>query len=188
MAEDLGLASHYQANTPILPPTLVGVPPSNYTFLSTGLRGNDQVQGSVEVTDGHEISFYVMNEGNFSQWRAGRPSVITLVKPTAISYNFTFTPNLGGTYYFVFDNPHTSRRVVIFSLNAVEDVTVLSPIVQFAGYEMFVVGIILSVLGIKAGRKPKPIVVKVARWNCKFCGKENKREPTFCEKCGRSHR
>jgi hypothetical protein len=161
----------------------------NYTFVSINLRGKAQVQGSLEVADGHEVAFYVMNEGNFSQWQAGRPSMITLVIPTAISRNFTFTPTTGGTYYFVFDNQDTTRRAVIFNLNAVEDVTAVNPLIQFAGYEILMVGIILSLLGIRGGkRKLEPSSIQVAGWECKFCGSQNTDDRTFCESCGRSQR
>ena len=44
----------------------------------------------MEVADGHEVAFYVMDEGNFSLWRAGEPSAIILARPTVISSNFTF--------------------------------------------------------------------------------------------------
>jgi len=187
IAQGSGLGSHYQAETPILSPTLLSVPPTNYTFLSTDLRGNAQVKGSVEVADGREIAFYVMDAGNFSQWRAGRPSTIILVRPTAISYNFTFTPKASGTYYFIFDNQDTSRRVVIFSLSVVETVTVLNPVVQYGGYEILMIGIILFVLGLKTGRR-KPEPEAVPGWKCKFCGAENTSAQTFCEKCGRSQK
>lgn len=187
VAESFGLAARYQAESAVLPPTLLTVAASNYTFFSADLRSNIQVRGSAEVADGREIAFYVMNEGNFSQYRAGRPSAVILAKPTAISYNFTFTPNVNGVYYFIFDNQDTSRRVVIFSLSVVETFTVLNPIVQYAGYEILVIGIILSVLGAKSGRrKPESRAVEAVRWKCKFCGAENSGEQTFCENCGRS--
>ncbi len=187
IAQALGLASHYQTENPILPPTLLAVPPANYTFLPADLNSNAQVQGSLEVADGHEVAFYVMDQGNFSQWRAGHPGAIILARPTAVSYNFTFTPTTSGTYYFVFDNQDTTRRVVIFSLNAVESVTLLNPIIQFAGYEILLLGILLSLLGIKGGRK-KPAAAEMRGWLCKFCGAENTSDQTFCEGCGRSQR
>lgn len=189
IAGGLGLDTHYQAEVPILSPTLISIQPNNYTFLSADLRGSVQVDGSVEVADGREIAFYVMNEGNFSQWRAGRPSAIVFVRALGISYNFTFPVPASGTYYFIFDNQDTSRRVITFRLNAVENVTVLNPIVQFAGYEILAIGIILSLLGIKVGgRKPEPRALKVAGWECKFCGAENASDQMFCESCGRSQR
>ncbi|MGD0176117.1 MAG: zinc ribbon domain-containing protein [Candidatus Bathyarchaeia archaeon] len=188
IAQSVGFASHVQTVNLILPPTLLAVPSSNYTFLFSDLRGDVQVQGALEVTDGREIAFYVMDEGNFSLWRAGRPSAIILARPTAISYNFTFTPTTSGTYFFVFDNQDTSRRVVIFSLNAVENLTVLNPIVEFAGYEIFLVGFILSLFGISTGKKGETIPAEALGWKCRFCGAVNTGDQTFCEHCGRSQR
>lgn len=184
IAETFGLVAHYQTQSPILPATLLTVAASNYTFLFIDLRSNIRVSGSVQVANGREIAFYVMNEGNFSRWRAGRPSDVILVKPILITYNFTFTPNESGTYYFIFDNQDTSRRVVIFSLSVVETVTVLNPVVQYGGLEILVIGIILTALGLKTGRR-KPEPKAVPGWKCKFCGAENLKEQTFCSKCGK---
>lgn len=188
IAQVLGLASHYRTETPILPTTLIAVPPSNYTSLPADLKGGVQVDGALEVADGHEAAFYVMDAGNFSQWRAGKPSAIIIARPTVISSNFTFTPTTSGTYYFVFDNQDTARRVVIFSLGAAENVTVLNPIIEFAGYEILLVGILLSFLGTKGGRKRGTPSGEADGWKCNFCGAKNAGSQTFCEKCGRSQR
>jgi len=153
IAQTLGLASQYQTEVPILPPTLIAVPPTNYTSLPADLRGGIQVDGALEVAGGHEVAFYVMDQGNFSKWRAEEPSAIILARPTIISSNFTFTPATSSTYYFVFDNQDTARRVIIFRLNTVENTTLLNPILEFAGYEILLVGIILCLLGIKSGQK-----------------------------------
>jgi hypothetical protein len=187
IAQSVGFASHVQAVNPILPPTLLPIPPSNYTSYSSNLSGGVQVQGTLQVTDGREIAFYVMDEGNFSLWREGRPSAIILARPTAISYNFTFTPTTSGTYFFVFDNQDTARRVVIFSLDSVENLTILNPIVEFSGYEVFLVGFALSVFGIRAGKKRESISTE-AGWKCRFCGAINTGDQTFCEHCKRSQR
>ena len=188
IGQTLGLASHYQTEIPILPTTLVGVPPGNYSFLPADLGGGAQVEGALEVAGGHEVAFYVMDEGNFSLWRAGNPSATILARPTMISSNFTFTPATSGRYYFVFDNQDTARRVVIFSLDSVENVTLLNPIIEFAGYEVLLVGIILSFLGTKGERKQEAGSGRTDRWKCKFCGAKSTRDQTFCLKCGRSQR
>ena len=190
VAQLLGLTSHVQTVNPILPSTLLSVPPSNYTFLSSDLSADVQVQGTLEVTDGREIAFYVMDQGNFSLWRAGQPSTIILAKPTTISYNFTFTPTTSGTYFFIFDNQDTARRAVIFSLSSVENLTVLNPVVEFAGYETSLVGLILCLFGIGTGKKRETISAEAteAGWKCRFCGAVNTGDQTFCEHCGRSQR
>ena len=186
-AEVFGLVSHSQTETTMIPPTLLPIAATNFSFLSADLKGGVHVKGSLEVADGREISFYAMNQGNFSEWRRGRPSTIILAKPFAISYNFTFTPKIGGTYYFVFDNQDTSRRVVVFSLNVVERVAVLNPVIEYAGYLILATGIILSAIGIKTGRrKAESKIPSVPGWRCKFCVAENVAEQGFCEKCGRS--
>jgi hypothetical protein len=145
------------------------------------------------VGDGRDVAFYVMDEGNFSLWRTGRPSSIILAQPLAISYNFTFTPSSGGTYYFIFDNQDTSRRVVIFTLDTIQNTPVLDPAIGYAGYILFIFGIVLIAVGAKTGkRKPhvtpaeKPLVAEYVGWQCKFCGTQNIVEQPFCEKCGRA--
>ena len=188
IAQTLGLASHYQTQVPILPTTLIAVPPTNYTSFPADLKGGTQVEGALEVAGGHEIAFYVMDQGNFTQWRARQPSAVILARPTVISSNFTFTPTTSSTYYFVFDNLDTVGQVVIFSLNTVENVSFLNPIIEFAAYEILLVGIILCLLGIKTGQKHPAISSQTDRWKCKFCGAKNTRDLTFCQKCGRSQR
>jgi hypothetical protein len=199
IAQAFGLASNYQTEIPLLPSTLIAVSPANYTSISADLKGGVQVEGSLQVADGHEVAFYVMDEGNFSQWRAGRPSAIILARPTVISSNFTFAPKTGGTYYFVFDNSDTARRVVIFSLGTVEDITILSPFIKYAAFEILAIGILLCILGVTGGKKrkqtppkPEPAISTPPepeaedKWKCKFCGALNAPGQMFCDKCGRS--
>lgn len=189
VAETVGLASQYESDTSIIPTTVVTVAPSSYTFLAANLKGGLHVKGSVQVADGREIAFYVMNEGNFSLWRLGAPAEVVLVSPAAVFHNFTFTPAADGTYYFVFDNHDASGLVVIFSLSAIGTGTALSPIVQYAGYEAVAIGILLSTVGLKTGKKRVGAkAVEITGWLCKFCGKENHHEQAFCAKCGRSQK
>ena len=188
IAEGFGFVTYTQRVTPVIAPTLFEVPASNYMSLSETLSGSVQVQGSLDVSDGREIAFYIMDAGNFSEWRMGHPSAILIAKTLAITYNFTFTPKISGTYFFVFDNQDTTRRTVIFSLNTVEVLAVLSPIVEYAGYEAMLLGIVLSITGIKTGKK-KPVQQKTLAeglWNCRFCGVDNAGSDVFCTKCGRS--
>jgi hypothetical protein len=188
MAEALGFVTYTQSVTSLMAPTLLEVPASSYTALSEPLNGNVQVKGYLEVSDGREIAFYVMNEGNFSEWRIGHPSAIVLAKPLAITYNFTFVPRTSGTYYFVFDNQDTVRRTVIFSLNTVEVRAVLSPVVEYAAYELLLVGIVFALLGVKTGKKMAKRQPAKDAWSCKFCGEDNSGSNVFCSKCGRSQR
>lgn len=190
LAESFGLVSDVQTVTTIIGPTLLSVAPSNYTFLMADLTTGVQTKGMLMVGDGKEVAFYVMNEGNFSQWRIGHPSTVALARPFVVSYNFTFTPIVGGTYFFIFDNQDTSRHVVIFSLSIVQTHSVLNPVAEYAGYGILAIGILLAILGVKTGGKKKPPEQPKARtkigWSCKFCGAENSSDQAFCSKCGRS--
>jgi hypothetical protein len=192
IAEIFGLVSYVQTQRALIPSTLLNVAASNYSFVSADLQGGVQVVGSFQVVDGREIAMYVMDEGNFSLWRTGHPSAIILAKPIAMSYNFTLTPRTTGTYYFVFDNEDTSRRTVIFSLSLIEDTAVISPVIGYAGYEIFAVGIILSAIGVRTGkRKPEPEPEVISETvetgvRCKFCGAGLAEGETFCAKCGRA--
>jgi hypothetical protein len=186
LAEVSGLGSHVQTETTYMAPTLLPIAAANYSFLSADLKANVQAQGSLQVGDGREVAFYVMDEGNFSRWRLGYNSTVILTKPTAISYNFTFTPKVAGEYYFVFDNQDTSRRVVVFNLNLISDRVVLSPVLEYAGYELSALGILLGGLGLKFGKTRKHETPSVAGWECKFCEAKNTGEKTFCSKCGKS--
>jgi hypothetical protein len=198
-AELAGLVSHVQTEKLLVSQTLLTVPPSGNRSLQADLTSGAKVMGSLEVTAGQEVGFYVMDEGNFTLWRAGQPSSILLAKPIAITYNFTITPKTTGTYYFVFDNPDTTRRVVIFSLSTIESRTVLNPIIDYSGYLILALGIVLFAIGARTGkRKPKP-ELQIKRGatakpetepetvvRCRFCGAEVPKGEKFCAKCGRA--
>jgi len=198
-AELLGLVSHVQTEKLLVSPTLLTVAPSTFSSVLVDLSGGVRVMGSLQVGAGQEVGFYVMDEGNFTLWRAGQPSSVLLAKPIAITYNFTITPKSTGGYYFIFDNSDTTRRVVIFSLSAIENTTVLNPIVDYLGYLLFALGIVLFAIGARTGkRKPKP-EVQIKREaptkteakpetavRCKFCGAQVPKGEKFCLKCGRA--
>jgi hypothetical protein len=193
-AQAAGLSSPTEVETPILPQTLISVPPGNYSYLPVSLSANIPVKGTFEVTGNHELAFYVMNQGNFSQWRAGHPSAVLLVKSTAAFYNFTLTPVVSDTYDFIFENSDSSARDVVFSLSAVQNTVTISPIIQFAGIETLAIGIIFAYFGVRGGKKkikqpsePQPIPAEVAGWSCKYCGTRNGEGEIFCESCGRSN-
>lgn len=187
MAEVTGLSSHYIEESAILPPTLYSVPASNYSFVSEDLLSGTHLLGALQVADGREVAFYVLDEGNFSLWRAGRPSMLALVELVAISYNFTLSPTISGTYYFVFDNQDNSPRRVIFSLSSARTVTALNPLLQYADFELLLIGIVLSFLGLRGGmKKSKLSPVVESGWKCKFCGALNEERLAFCVTCCRS--
>lgn len=187
LSDIAGLSSYYTEETVILSPTLYSVQALNYSFVSEDLPSGIHLVGSLQVAEGLAVAFYVMNQGNFSLWRTGRPSALVLVEPIAVSYNFTLSPSVTGTYYFVFDNQNTGPRTVIFSLSSVQTVTVLSPLLQYASFELLLLGAVLSFLGLGGGKKKaKPSPVVESGWKCKFCGALNEEERVFCIKCGRS--
>lgn len=187
LADITGQTSHYTQETVILSPTLYSVPASNYSFVSENLPSGIQTVGSLQVAEGREVAFYVMNEGNFSLWRTRRPSALILVEPIAVSYNFTLSPSVAGIYYFVFDNPDISPRTVIFSLSSTQSVTTLNPLPQYADFELVFLGVVFSFLGLRGGKKKsKPTPVVESGWKCKFCGAMNEEGRAFCVKCDRS--
>jgi len=181
----------------IQPQTLYSVPAGNYTFASEAISGGRQCVGSLDVADGRQVGFYVMDAANFSLWRVGRPASVILANPNALSYNFTFSTTASETYYFVFSNQENSPVTLVFTLSSVQDITTLNPFVEYAGYELLLLGIVLSFFGLRGGRKraeekkapqapqsPQPVETG---WKCKFCGTRNiGEEPTFCSKCGRA--
>jgi len=189
LADVAGLSTHYVQENTIIPPTLYTVPASNFTFASEFLTSGGQFVGSVNVANGRQVGFYVMNEGNFSLWRAGRPAVLVLAEPLVISYNFTISPTYSGTYYFVFQNEDATPHAVIFTLSSVQNVVALNPLLQYAGFELLFLGIVLCYFGLRGGRKRKDEAKGRgdSGWKCKYCGAKNATEDrTFCAKCGRA--
>jgi hypothetical protein len=189
IAEVVGLSSHLRAETPLVAPTLLTVAPMNYTWISIHLDGNVQVTGAFQVGVGREIDFYVMDEGNFSNWQAGRPAAVLLATLSTSLHNFTLTPRFASSYYFVFENQDNTRHVVIFTLNLVNEMVVIHPAVEYLPYALVGLGILLSAWGLRSGRRTpeRPEEAAAApRWRCRFCGTENPLEQAFCENCGRS--
>jgi hypothetical protein len=191
LADLAGLSTHYTQENQILAPTLYSVPAVNYTYAAEELEGGGQFVGSFAVAGGREVGFYVMNEGNFSLWRAGRPASLILADPSVISpYNFTLSPTSSGTYYFVFDNRDSSPQSVFFSLSSVQNVVVLSPFVQYSGIELLLLGAVVSYFGLTGGKRKVETKTKLppdTTWKCRFCGASNAAEDKlFCAKCGRA--
>jgi hypothetical protein len=184
IAELTGLASQVQTERPIVSPTAQTVPASDYTFLSANLQGGVTAKGSLQVGNGQEIALYAMDEENFAQWQSKHTGKVILAKPMAISYNFTISPKASGTYYFIFDNQDTTKRVVIFSVSVLENTIVVSPVIENAGFELFALGIVLFAIGVRVGKgKPKPQETGV---RCRFCRARIPTGETFCAKCGRA--
>jgi hypothetical protein len=189
VAELAGLVTHSVSVTPVIPSTLLTVPASNYSYLTADLKDTIKTTGTLQVEGGSGIGFYVMNAGNFSDWRQGYPSAIVLSKLNAIEYNFTFTPPTAGTYYFVFSNQDPVHKNVVFTLSTMEDIMLPHPLVQYAGYEMLLIGVLLSIFAVRTGkRKPKPPSESRVETEsrCKFCGERIVSGEAFCPRCGKS--
>ena len=187
VAQVTGLVSQGVSVTPVISSTLLSVPASNYTYSTANLKENIRTTGLLQVEGGSEIGFYVMNEGNFSQWSHGYPSVTSVAKPDAINYNFTFAPDVSGAYYFVFSNQDPVHKNVLFTLKTVESTTIPSPFIQYADFEMLILGVLLTIVAVKTGKKPpKYRSEEDVALKCKFCGKKLMTGEMFCSKCGRS--
>ena len=193
VAELAGLATHTVSVTPVIPSTLLTVPASNYSYLTADLKDAIKASGTLQVEGGSEIGFFIMNAGNFSEWRQGNPSVIVLSKLNAIDYPFNFTTNGSGTYYFVFSNQDPVRKNVVFTLSTMEEVALPNPLVQYAGYETLLIGVLLSIFAVRTGKKkakpPRESGEKAgekAESRCKFCGERIGAAESFCSRCGKS--
>ena len=192
VAEMTGQISAGVIVSPVVSSTLLSVPGSNYSYLTATLRRNVMVNGVLQVEEGSQIGFYVMNSGNFTQWRGGNPSTIALANPAVSTYNFTFVPDTNGPYYFVFSNQDTGHKNVIFSLNTITYTRTPSPLIQYAAFELVLLGILFVIVGINTGKKKsKPwkeeaTVTAGKPPKCKFCGKALATGELFCPHCGRS--
>jgi len=180
--------------TPVISSTLLSVPAANYTYLTVNLEGNVRTIGVIQVEGGSQIGFYIMNEGNFTQWRYGTPSTVALAKLEVSGYNFTFTPDYSGLYYFIFNNEGAEHTNVLFTLNSVTYTTTPSLIIQHADFGLVIIGLLLTVIGIKTGSKRKSwkeqevpaSAERKSMVKCKFCGEELAVGEHFCPKCERS--
>ena len=147
---------------------------------------------SFQVVSGQEIAFYMMNQGNYSLWRTGRPSTVVRYIPMAASGNFTLTPQATGTYYFIFENQDSSRHSVIFSLSVLQTTETLDPYAENAGFLVIGLGLVIFLLGARTGGKKRPkakaetIKTTGSTPRCKYCGAEITKGQSFCSKCGRS--
>jgi hypothetical protein len=113
--------------------------------------------------------------------------VTSVAKPDAINYNFTFAPDVSGAYYFVFSNQDPVHKNVLFTLKTVESTTIPSPFIQYADFEILILGVLLTIVAVKTGKKPpKYRSEEDVALKCKFCGKKLMTGEMFCSKCGRS--
>jgi hypothetical protein len=189
LAQISGLSGQYTKEEVVVAPTLYSVPAANYSFSSQNLAAGVEYVGLLQVADSRQVGFYVMSEGNFSLWRSGHPASLVLANPNAISYNFTVAPSVSGTYYFVWQNEENTPLTIVFSLSSIQNVTVLNPLVEYAGIELLVLGMVLCFFGLRGGAKKQRKRAEESvesGWKCKFCGARNAENEAFCIKCSRS--
>ncbi|MGQ9515404.1 MAG: hypothetical protein ACUVTL_10240 [Thermoproteota archaeon] len=92
-------------------------------FFKIDLPSNTTFEGSYREASGMCINFFVLNETNMRNWLNDRSYRAYVSAMTTGKYNFTFTTDYAGTYYFVMDNREKfvhepcQEKVVIFSLN-----------------------------------------------------------------------
>ncbi|MFQ6077388.1 MAG: hypothetical protein ACE5Z5_14880 [Candidatus Bathyarchaeia archaeon] len=116
--------------------------------------GNKYINGTVEVADGGEINFYVMDRSNYIRWEEGETTATYVNSTGRSSHTFNFYPDKSGDYIFVMDNrhPQTPKEVtanIIEYWRATE--TRYRTIYDFrnliAGLWLGVLGLILLVVG-----------------------------------------
>jgi hypothetical protein len=190
-AELTGLAAQVPMKQVLVSPTRYPVAASSYGYQAAELQAGVPAEGSLEVITGHAVTFYVMDDQNFAQYKKDLPNQLVLSRQVSSSYNFTFTPKLAGTYYFVFQNQETTKCDVIFHVNVLKNATVLNPLFENLGYELAALGIVLFAIGVKTGkRKPRPerdvTAVMTTGVRCRFCSTDNPPNEAFCLKCGRA--
>jgi len=91
-------------------------------FFKVDLPSNAILEGSFIEAAGMCINFFVLNETSMRNWLNGRSYSVYASAMTIGKYNFTFTTNYEGIYYFVIDNRETfvhepcQKKVVTFRL------------------------------------------------------------------------
>ena len=73
-------------------------------FFDVELESNTTVNGYFEESSGMCVNFYVLDEANFPRMLADYNFSAIISENHVVKYNFTFTADQRGTYYFVFDN------------------------------------------------------------------------------------
>ncbi len=119
--------------------------------------------GSVKIPSSNEsgdISFYVMDRGNFEKWHAGDRTVDFMVqKPTISKIDVSFITAHADTYYFVFDNTYSPlfKKEVTFTASfeytTIQHETREDRTLNNYGYPIAIVGAILMIYGLI--RKPE---------------------------------
>jgi len=77
---------------------------NNLYFFEITLRKGEKIKGYFTVNERVCINFYLLDKENFAKMSANEKysSFISAIHVT--KYEFSFTPERTGTYYFVFDN------------------------------------------------------------------------------------
>ncbi|MBO3804209.1 MAG: hypothetical protein JTT11_10165 [Candidatus Brockarchaeota archaeon] len=95
-------------------------------FMKVNIESNATLIGEMRESVGMCINFFVLDEANMKNWLNNRTFTAYAKAQTVGKYNFTFTTDHDGTYYFVFDNREfyvhapCSDKVIIFKLKRQE--------------------------------------------------------------------
>ncbi|MFB0551155.1 MAG: hypothetical protein ACETVV_01115 [Nitrososphaeria archaeon] len=158
LARTFGATRITKSDEMLVAPTLLSVTPSNYSYISHMFSmqkfTEQSFTGTISVGGDQSIDFYVMNQGNFTQWLGGQPASISVSALSAKNYTFTLKPDRPDTYYFVFDNTYSNdRKNVVFSLLLEEQAQEVDPTVNYLVLLLLVVAVILVAYGTKGPRR-----------------------------------
>jgi hypothetical protein len=130
------------------------------TYRTSELTTNLTVlcSGSVMIpstNNSGDLDFYVMNKANFLKWQAGERSVDLIVQKLTVSQiELSFVTPREDTYYFVFDNTHSTlfKKEIIFSASyqytTIQHKTIEDRTLNSYGYPLVVVGAVVTIYGL----------------------------------------
>ena len=105
--------------------------------------------------DSGDISFYVMNSADFQKWESGDRNIDFIVQRLRVDrIEASFVTSQKDTYYFVFDNSHSTlfKKEVTFSayyeFTSMEHQTLEDRTFNTYGYPLIIVGAVVAVYGL----------------------------------------
>jgi len=135
--------------------------PLGHTFHNKTLSNGDKLHIIVEVKSGGnlDINFYVMDEPNYNNWKAGESASPEISRTIITTYHSDWVVPYDGRWYFVYDNTlgSTSKDVTtIVTKHRIEiayrEATVYGPLIpseySFLSVIVLLGGVVLVVGGI----------------------------------------
>lgn len=105
--------------------------------------------------DSGDISFYVLNSADFKKWESGDRNIDFIVQRLRVDrIEASFVTSHKDTYYFVFDNSHSTlfKKEVTFSayyeFTTMEQQTLEDRTFNTYGYPLIIVGAVIAVYGL----------------------------------------